>query len=881
MAIQIAFVFQSPDRTDYLNQRLAGLIGKGLYSGAELTPTGSGLTATRAPFFALGKDGITLWDTEVGTFAYTTGQDNYHCIYARYNPLGTPSTPVVQELILSTTAYNTHPDKAYLIVVAKVTPAGAVLLSSEIDYSLRDEVGPFGRAQLRGVVDTEGELPTGTPNWNRSGDLYICNDDPTPGGGGLYMWEGGTSSWRLVAARGAATLDGAYDNNGAGGPPGYGRWIEVDAQAVELLQDNTSQRQNDIANAALRIRKTGSTAVGDVGIDVAFAQDKDVGGLLIRSLFTSGTYIQQDEPVNVSGGTITGTRGGANWNQATIHKVHVALVELSGSSQGNDGLFVAVPTGPNTCTVRTLDGSTPTLTTETGLTANFFSIRKAIGARVGKLQEYDWNIYAGEIEFLGNASLGTSVGKVTYYTPGTISWVWQVRATNPGAGSTAVAVLTDGGSLQLYPLAAYADGDTLYARSDNALYSAVNAYHSGAGYAVEAKSVNESAIYAESTNHYGMEVTTYSGSWFYSALRVWGNTATGVYTTVTGTSAALLASSSAAGGKAIHAELQNAGDTTGYGIYSKHAGNGISIFSETLGTGGGIAVKGEVDGADAIGIYGEHLLGSYAGWGVMGWNNNSDANKGAVDGFAWGNGPGVQGGSVFGKGVYGNSSILSLLPGVHGHGFGLGSGIKGTSDFGFGVEGSGFAYDDDVLMSYKTPLEKWLPQEESYWNYGTAGGGATLQPAWCLTSGSGVREIWFVWTDFPHGIIVKGISVRTSQPATVNYSLVAFRRHLTWAWNGTAQAYGYSTESSAYLINTSYTLLGTGTFNAIFGPGSTPAVTALNLYQPARKDPSDTSNILGSELCIYFSADATMNLKEVSLTCELRGATKWIGPLTA
>ncbi len=46
MAVQIAFVFQSPDSTALLNQRLAGLINKGIYSGGVLTPAGA-LTAQR------------------------------------------------------------------------------------------------------------------------------------------------------------------------------------------------------------------------------------------------------------------------------------------------------------------------------------------------------------------------------------------------------------------------------------------------------------------------------------------------------------------------------------------------------------------------------------------------------------------------------------------------------------------------------------------------------------------------------------------------------------------------------------------------------------------------------------------------------------------
>ncbi|NIT79767.1 MAG: hypothetical protein GWN58_33965 [Anaerolineae bacterium] len=627
MAVQIAFVFQSPDRTDYLNQRLAGLIGKGIYSGAELTPTGSGLTATRAPFFALGRDGITIWDTEVGTFTYTSGVENYHVLLAKYNPLGTPSTPVVQELILSASEYNTHVDKPYLIVVGKVTPAGGVLLNSEIDYSLRDEVGPFGRAQLRGVVDNVGELPTGDPNWNRSGDLYVCNDDPAPGGGGLYMWEDGTG-WRLVAAKGAATLDGAYDNNGAGGPPGYGRWIEVDSQAVELMQDTGSQRQNDVGNAALRIRKTGSTIAGDVGTDVVFAEDKDVGGLLIRSLFTSGSYIQADEPVNVSGNTLTGTRGAANWNHSSIYKIPL-LVELTDSAISNDGLFIALPNGSNTCVIRTLDASTPTLSTETGTTlkANFYSIRYSIGAAgVSRLTEYETGSeFVGSTEFYGGAS-GSGSGKIVYYDPDSLSYVWKYKMAQAGSSGHTVAYMTDGGAWVFRPKSGSEDWHTLDTQTGHGSFAAIRAEHTANGHAIRAVSATGIGLYVDSNGHnaiegygelHGMYMRTYAATTNYAAVRAVANDgARGVYASTTGTAEAVYGYCTGAGGKGVYGNLANAGDTTGYGVYGYHAGNGTGVYGYANGS-----------GSTAKGVAGT----AFYGYGVYGYSENGHGVHGVSD----------------------------------------------------------------------------------------------------------------------------------------------------------------------------------------------------------------------------------------------------------
>lgn len=913
MAVQIAFVFQSPDRTDYLNQRLAGLIGKGIYSGAELTPTGSGLTATRAPFFALGRDGITIWDSEVGTFTYTSGVENYHVLLAKYNPLGTPSTPVVQELILSASEYNTHVDKPYLIVIGKITPAGGVLLNSEIDYSLRDEVGPFGRVQLRGVVDNTGDLPTGDPNWNRSGDLYVCRDDPAPGGGGLYLYEDGTG-WRLVAAKGAATLDGAYDNNGAGGPPGYGRWIAVDSQAVELLQDTTSQRQNDVGNAALRIRKTGTTIAGDVGIDTVFAYaNRDVAANLVRANFVAAPYMEADEPVNVSGNTLTCTRGSANWNHSSIHKIPL-LVELTNSAISNDGLFIALPNGATTCVIRSLDATTPTLSTETGttLTANFFCIRQATGAaNVARLTEYEsGSEFVAATEYYGNQA-GSGTGKVVYYTPGTLNYVWKYKLTQGGASGHTIAYMTDGGSWVFRPLAGSEDWHTLDGQHSNGSFAVVKAHHTANGHAVRATSVSGVAVYADSDNHNGGEfrgglhalyAQTSNSAWNYASVRAQctdGSPA--VYATVNQTYAAVIGSSTGIGGKGGWFELNNAGDTTGYGIYCKHAGSGTAIFSETLGASNGIAVfgktagassdifsagyalgvRGEASGADAIGVMGEHLLGSYAGWGVLGWNNNSDVNKGAIDGFAWGGGPGVMGGSVFGIGVYGNSSILSVEPGVEGLGQGFGTGVKGTSAFGIGVEGSSFGYTQKVEVAYQVPPTEMMPEDYSSWEYGALAGGFTLEPGWFRT-GSGTKFLWWLWTDFEDGIRVKGVTARFSHGSGALVDIVLIRRHYTWEWDAVAQAREYKTESWSYVLQaTSQVISGTGTTELTYGTGSTPAVVPHTLYQPARLDPTNTSDLLGSALMLSYSCDSTnVILKDLVLTCECRGASKWVAPDT-
>jgi len=631
MAVQIAFVFQSPDSTALLNQRLAGLIGKGIYSGGVLTPAGS-LNANRSPFFAVGRDGITIWDSEVGTFTYTIGVDNYHVIRGKYNPLGVPSSPVLGEEVLTAAEYNADPDKAYLIVLAVVNPAGAVLVNSDIDYSLREEVGPFERVQLRGTVENEVDLPTGSPNFNRTGDLYIVENDPPLNGGGLYMWDG--SVWRLVAAAGAQTLDGAYDDNG--GTPGAGRTITVDAGAVELLQNTTSQRQNDPANAALRIRKEGTTVLGDVGLDIVLAQDKDVGSLLIRSLYTDGTNMQVDEPVNVSGSTVTCTRG-SSWTAGTVYRGKALLVELTGSSLGNNGLFiVSTIVGAQQVTIRRLDGTLASLTVENGIVANFYSIRTSFGAASVRIGEGAiGSIGVGSIEYYGGVGTTSDIGKLWLVDTANLGWTWQHRVAIAGGSSTFVAGLSNKGMMLLSPASGSEDKHTLEAHTSHGSFAAVRAEHTGTGHGVRAVSATGQAINASQsgtgTNH-TLEATCTAAGWPYAAIKANGGTAMGVHASSTAIQA-ILGSTTGTGARGVWGENLNAADTTGNGIYGKHAGiDAVSILGDAIGSGASIGVRGQTVGSTGIGVHG--LNNGLNGTGVKAEDTIGNASCTALEAVA-------------------------------------------------------------------------------------------------------------------------------------------------------------------------------------------------------------------------------------------------------
>jgi hypothetical protein len=493
MAIQVIFRYQSPDSTAYLNQRLASLITKGVYDGGYLSPVGGGsLSAIRLPFLAVGKDGVTIADPESATVTYTAGIVNYHCILAKYNPYGTPSTPVVSELILSAAAYAAHVDQAYMIILAIVTPTTELLLS-HIDYSSRDSIGPFGHAWLKGTVATTASLPVSTPTAlaaNKVGDCYLVQSN-----WGIYTWTG--TAWRLTCALGASTLDGAYDDSNGSAIPGAGRQITVDAGAVELIQSTASQRQNDLANAALRINKMGSTTYGDIGLDIKTQPNYDLAAILCRALYTSGTDLQANEDVDIIDSTsIQGTRAGVAWN--AVLKADALLVEISGSAIGNNGLYLVDIISANHANLRSLNGAPTSLVVEPSIIANFFSVRFSTGSAKSTYHNLAYGdlgaVSVGSIEYWGNSGSVSGIGKLWYFDASSLGYVLQIRKSDAGVGTAS-------------SLLASIDDDGLF-YSKGGFFGEVS---SALGYAVHGINTLNTAVYGKtdstaalSNNHAGV-----------------------------------------------------------------------------------------------------------------------------------------------------------------------------------------------------------------------------------------------------------------------------------------------------------------------------------------------------------------------------------------
>jgi hypothetical protein len=446
-ALELIFAYEHRDATEALNARLARVLQRGCYYGGRLTPVAGTLGCTRSPFSAVGFDGCTVRDTQYNTLTYTPGIDNYHCIEAKYNPQGTPSTPTINELVLSQAAYVAHPKVDYLIVLGRVQLAGGAteVLAADISYDVRDECGPLGRLIWKGTVGTGALLPLDVTV--RVGDVWHVQAD-----NGLYVWNGVT--WELVTAKGAATLDGAYDDGGAGA----GRIITADSGAVEIVQPITAEHVEDIANAALRIRQEDSSSGGSLGIDmVKNGSVAHHGGMFVREHLVFGTDIQAVEPIDVNvgvGGPIAFTRPACSlitYNYGSGIGAILVLVEITGSPSGiNNGLFMLNVTGAQIADVYGTTGTVPMMVSEAGLSAKIFIIRAIYGSNYNNAT-FKLGAFTGNYELLGGAvPPSVYVGKTLAWLEGGTSKVFRGLFLDPGH-TTEVFSMVETGHFTLTP----------------------------------------------------------------------------------------------------------------------------------------------------------------------------------------------------------------------------------------------------------------------------------------------------------------------------------------------------------------------------------------------------------------------------------------------
>lgn len=196
-----------------------------------------------------------------------------------------------------------------------------------------------------------------------------------------------------LSGGGNHTLQKAYDGAGTGA----GRSITISDQAVQIYSENVSARDTDASNAALVLRKNLATTLwptfqGEVGLDVPILYTF-AGGVIVRYPIadqSGNDYLRASETVNiVASNKINFTRAGVNltFGAANTELLQmVDMVEISGSSLGNDGLYYIDEIFSGTqLSAWELNGGGPSLTSESGITARVFRAVARIGSRLGSI----------------------------------------------------------------------------------------------------------------------------------------------------------------------------------------------------------------------------------------------------------------------------------------------------------------------------------------------------------------------------------------------------------------------------------------------------------------------------------------------------------------
>jgi hypothetical protein len=189
MTITFIEKWKNPDSTGDLNDRLKYLTEKGLLTGGNVAPTGTGLHVTVNPFGALTQDGALAVSDTVETLTVAAGQVNVVVLVAKYVVGG---SPLVYLDVLDEPSYNTDPNKAWMNELCRIDlpPTATTVSASDIDFTQRHEVDVVGRSPFRGIVDF-ASLPTPTSPTNRVGDIYWVSDHKV-----LYFWDG--SAWEAL-----------------------------------------------------------------------------------------------------------------------------------------------------------------------------------------------------------------------------------------------------------------------------------------------------------------------------------------------------------------------------------------------------------------------------------------------------------------------------------------------------------------------------------------------------------------------------------------------------------------------------------------------------------------------------------------------------------
>jgi hypothetical protein len=194
VAIKPVLIYRNSDSTLDLNSRSAKIIDRGIFDGGQLTPSGSSLSVSIAPFIAAGYDGVVAISDSTEALSVPAPSApgtlvSYIILHLEYRSL---TSTIANLLVVPESTWLTSVSRNYFVTFARVSvPFGATsILSSYLDYSVGDWADKLGKTGWRSPVANVGALPT---TGNRDGDVRITLDTLVP-----YVWDAGALSWGVL-----------------------------------------------------------------------------------------------------------------------------------------------------------------------------------------------------------------------------------------------------------------------------------------------------------------------------------------------------------------------------------------------------------------------------------------------------------------------------------------------------------------------------------------------------------------------------------------------------------------------------------------------------------------------------------------------------------
>jgi len=175
------------DKTVNWNYRLKDRSQMGMFMGGFLTTVAAELRVlVGGDVGAVSADGMVVLDNSTSTtsLTVTAGTTQWVVLYVKYH---VNADPTVEYAVFSDVVYQAHVDKAFMIVLAKITLGGGAVdvQPADIDYTVRHDIDTIGRSQFRGCVANTGSLPIPTPTTNRDADIYFVVAEEV-----FYYWDG-------------------------------------------------------------------------------------------------------------------------------------------------------------------------------------------------------------------------------------------------------------------------------------------------------------------------------------------------------------------------------------------------------------------------------------------------------------------------------------------------------------------------------------------------------------------------------------------------------------------------------------------------------------------------------------------------------------------